>query len=1196
MEASMERVLKHKWFNSLILLISLLAITQSGLASTFMVPADDDLIISARAIVTGKVLSIESSFDDQQERIYTYITIKVREVIKGQITDRKIVIKEMGGQVGNRGFTLYGNPEFRLGENVLLYLDTWNDGSLRTHQLFLGKFSIVKDEATGHEFVVRQVPDDNVTVLRPQSQNGQPDIISTDRMELSTYVEMVRNRLNVNLERSQQFQDTYYSNTPMLRQPAEFDKVNGHGDVHADWTYISSQHPRWFEPDSGQPVTFMINPAGAPNAEVMNDVVAAMNAWSNTPGTSLRIVSGGTTGACRETFGLNLILFNTCDGRWSPTSGCSSTLALGGLGWTGNTTIINGVIYRQATAGFVSFNPFAACSFGNHCNVQEVATHELGHAMGLGHSADSTATMFAFAHFDGRCASLKPDDIAGITTIYPGTGGGGPGPLSVVTSSLAGGTVASAYSQTLSATGGTPPYSWSLASGALPPGLTLTPVGIIAGLPLTAGTFNFTVQVADSASGTAQKALSIAVTAAGTQYDSLFLSQTVPSTLTPGQTFNATVSWLNTGTQTWQGATGLRLLSQNPFNNVNWGGNTVLLTNFTVPPGGQLDLTFQAVAPTTPGTYNFQWQVARDASTPFGQMSTNVSIQVGSGGGGGGGTNNAAFVTQSVPSSMTAGQVTSVSVTMQNTGTTTWAAGTYFLGSRNPTGNSTWGLSQVALASSVAPGGQATFTFNIAAPSLAGAYNFQWGMLQNGVGAFGAASTNVSINVTGGGGGNPNSAQFISQILPATWTPGQTYAVTINMKNTGTTNWSPLSYKLGSQTPTNNTNWGMSRVTLAKSISPGSTASFKFNVTVPTTPGTYNFQWQLVQDSAGFFGDMTLNVPVTVGGGGGGGGTNGASFMTQSVPSSMTAGQAATVSVTMQNTGTTTWAAGTYFLGSRNSDNNTTWGLSQVALASSVAPGGQATFTFNVNAPAAAGTYNFQWGMKQNSVFFGSSSTNVAVNVTSGGGGGGGTNGASFVTQSVPSSLNTGQTTSVSVTMQNTGTTTWAAGTYSLQSQNPAGNTTWGLNRVNLASSVAPGSNATFTFNITAPAAAGTYNFQWRMAQDGVGAFGNLSTNVAVTVSQPGGGGGPLAITTSTLASGIKGTPYSSQVAATGGTPSYTWSIASGGLPAGLTLNSGTGVISGTPTAAGGFSFVVMLRDQLGQTASKSLKITINSR
>jgi len=304
----------------------------------------------------------------------------------------------------------------------------------------------------------------------------------------------------------------------------------------------------------------------------------------------------------------------------------------------------------------------------------------------------------------------------------------------------------------------------------------------------------------------------------------------------------------------------------------------------------------------------------------------------------------------------------------------------------------------------------------------------------------------------------------------------------------------------------------------------------------------------------------------------------------------MTAGQTVSVSVTMSNTGTTTWAPGTYFLGSRNPDNNTTWGLSQVSLPSSVAPGGQATFTFNVTAPSTAGSYNFQWGMKQDSAFFGSASSNVAVDVTSGGGGG--TNNAMFVSQNAPTSMTAGQTTSVTVTMRNSGTTTWAAGTYSLQSQNPAGNTTWGLNRVNLASSVAPGSNGVFNFNITAPSTAGSYNFQWRMAQDGVGAFGDLTTNVSINVAPSGGGGGPLSITTTALLGGTRGVPYSAQVVAAGGAQPYTWSILSGGLPPGLTLSS-TGVISGTPTIAGGFAFTMQVRDQLGVTASKSLKISV---
>jgi hypothetical protein len=49
----------------------------------------------------------------------------------------------------------------------------------------------------------------------------------------------------------------------------------------------------------------------------------------------------------------------------------------------------------------------------------EVATHELGHTLGFGHSTDWNATMAASAHFDGRCGSLRTDDLAAINFVYP---------------------------------------------------------------------------------------------------------------------------------------------------------------------------------------------------------------------------------------------------------------------------------------------------------------------------------------------------------------------------------------------------------------------------------------------------------------------------------------------------------------------------------------------------------------------------------------------------------------------------------------------------------------------------------------------------------------------------------------------------------------------------------------------------------
>jgi hypothetical protein len=100
--------------------------------------------------------------------------------------------------------------------------------------------------------------------------------------------------------------------------------------------------------------------------------------------------------------------------------------------------------------------------------------------------------------------------------------------------------------------------------------------------------------------------------------------------------------------------------------------------------------------------------------------------------------------------------------------------------------------------------------------------------------------------------------------------------------------------------------------------------------------------------------------------------------------------------------------------------------------------------------------------------------------------------------------MTAGEFSTVSITMKNTGNTTWTAGTnYRLGSQNPQDNMTWGLNRVALPNDVPPGATVTFTFDVFAPAKSGTFNLQWRMVQDGVEWFGPLTPNVAVSVKPP---------------------------------------------------------------------------------------------
>jgi hypothetical protein len=78
--------------------------------------------------------------------------------------------------------------------------------------------------------------------------------------------------------------------------------------------------------------------------------------------------------------------------------------------------------------------------------------------------------------------------------------------------------------------------------------------------------------------------------------------------------------------------------------------------------------------------------------------------------------------------------------------------------------------------------------------------------------------------------------------------------------------------------------------------------------------------------------------------------------------------------------------------------------------------------------------------------------------------------------------------------------------------------------------------------------------------------------------------------------SGIVGTPYSSALIVGGGEAPYTFSITSGGLPSGLTLNANNGDITGTPTAANPYSFTAQVKDSSGLaqgTASASCTITV---
>jgi RHS repeat-associated protein len=111
--------------------------------------------------------------------------------------------------------------------------------------------------------------------------------------------------------------------------------------------------------------------------------------------------------------------------------------------------------------------------------------------------------------------------------------------------------------------------------------------------------------------------------------------------------------------------------------------------------------------------------------------------------------NNARVTGVTVPTSMVAGRSYSVSVSMQNTGSTTWQPGVWKLGPEGPQGNLIWGVGRVELpGGAVAPNGGATFNFTVTAPLTPGVANFQWSMLEELHQWFGEKTGAYAITVT----------------------------------------------------------------------------------------------------------------------------------------------------------------------------------------------------------------------------------------------------------------------------------------------------------------------------------------------------------------------------------------------------------------------------------------------------------------
>jgi hypothetical protein len=122
------------------------------------------------------------------------------------------------------------------------------------------------------------------------------------------------------------------------------------------------------------------------------------------------------------------------------------------------------------------------------------------------------------------------------------------------------------------------------------------------------------------------------------------------------------------------------------------------------------------------------------------------------------------------------------------------------------------------------------------------------------------------------------------------------------------------------------------------------------------------------------------------------------------------------------------------------------------------------------------------------------------------------------------------------------------------------------------------------------PTTPGTYTFTAKVTDSN----GSTDTDICTIVVQSV----PINLGCGSCSAGNaqKGQSYSSALPVTGGTGSYKFSIVSGYLPAGLTLNATTGVISGTPTAVGSSTFTAKVVDGSGNSDTSTCTINVENR
>jgi hypothetical protein len=343
-----------------------------------------------------------------------------------------VVIKQMGGALRDVGLHVAGQASFALDEHVLVFLSIRpRDRTLYTSGLSTGKWSLITNLQTGAAMAAQ----DGVEV----SLDDLGRVVESSRRHGGSFVAVPPEIL---IARPQ------YSFLP----------------------FGSDGPARWHEADDGARISvdYQNVPGGLPGG--VGELDAAIGAWNNV-NTRLglnRGASGGAVCPASNFTGNGRIALYWDDPCGEISDADSSTFGVGGGYYTtGLQKTIGGTTFNKFLQGLAILNNVGPHRTTAAC-LRDAVTHVLGHAVGLGHSNDGSAVMFATL---SKCTSgssgLGSDDVAGLQAIYPPVASGGFAPLppTAITNAVVLDTVTLSWTP---ATGGGAAQSYILEAGSAP--------------------------------------------------------------------------------------------------------------------------------------------------------------------------------------------------------------------------------------------------------------------------------------------------------------------------------------------------------------------------------------------------------------------------------------------------------------------------------------------------------------------------------------------------------------------------------------------------------------------------------------------------------------------------------------------------------------------------------------------------------